>query len=353
MIVTDFIGGFRQGDLMVVENQSWLPSTDSHQVALAADDLSVWSAVNTGPIDVLVNGSGAYGGPIAFNGERWVIITSNFFGGQSRYLYSDDLGASWNSGVLPLQADWVGLAWNGSYFLATLNAGTQCMRSFNGTSWTVHTLVIPSSSGPGQTPARWDGNRWVAISGGSNVILSNDGITWARAGFDPPGPPPFDPADLPSFQFWRPAYDDNGHWVAVNTISSSDRERFGAYNHNGLVADWSPSTLPDQPGFGYQSVAYGNGSFVAVPGGGNIAAYSTNNGVTWNSSTLPYSANWRDIVFNGDYFYALAADAPAVGSHFGIARSETGSSWTAMPNGVELGGGAQHIVSTYLPKIFY
>jgi hypothetical protein len=85
-----------------------------------------------------------------------------------------------------------------------------------------------------------------------------------------------------------------------------------------------PSSLP------WNSVAYGNGIFVAVNGNSNLASLSTDGGKTWSQSTLPSSASWRDVVFGGGVFMAcrLSGSETPSPSSAAIAYSSTGSSWT-------------------------
>lgn len=61
------------------------------------------------------------------------------------------------------------------------------------------------------------------------------------------------------------------------------------------------------PSARWQSMAFGNSTFVAVSGGdtaSNIAASSTD-GITWTQRTLPASVFWSDVVY-GDKFVAIA-----------------------------------------------
>lgn len=73
----------------------------------------------------------------------------------------------------------------------------------------------------------------------------------------------------------------------------------------------------------WSAVAYGNGKFVAVAYGGDIAAYSTD-GVNWISSTLPYLFNFERVVYGGGKFLAVTrGDADSLYSTDGISWSVT------------------------------
>jgi hypothetical protein len=70
-------------------------------------------------------------------------------------------------------------------------------------------------------------------------------------------------------------------------------------------------------------IAHGNGKFVALASGSNIAQYSTD-GITWNSSTLPASSTWTSITYGNGLFVAVSnANSPAVGSLY----STDGITW--------------------------
>ena len=48
----------------------------------------------------------------------------------------------------------------------------------------------------------------------------------------------------------------------------------------------------------WSSVAFGNGSFVAVASGSTTAATSTD-GITWTSRTMPSAVSWSEVIYGG------------------------------------------------------
>ncbi len=77
-------------------------------------------------------------------------------------------------------------------------------------------------------------------------------------------------------------------------------------------------------------ITYGNGKFVITDGysSNNIVLYSKD-GITWNSSTLPYSAQWKALTYGNDKFVTIA-DRNSY-----IAYSTDGINWISsggMPN---------------------
>lgn len=54
---------------------------------------------------------------------------------------------------------------------------------------------------------------------------------------------------------------------------------------------------------------------VAVARNSNAVAFSTDNGITWTSSTMPAVANWNALAWNGSVFCAVAPSRAAVSSN--------------------------------------
>jgi hypothetical protein len=69
------------------------------------------------------------------------------------------------------------------------------------------------------------------------------------------------------------------------------------------------------------SVAYGNGTFVAVSIGTNIAATSTD-GITWTQRTMPASVYWYGVTYGAGTFVAVAYNTSVA------ATSTDGITWT-------------------------
>jgi hypothetical protein len=85
---------------------------------------------------------------------------------------------------------------------------------------------------------------------------------------------------------WKPA----GKFVAVSGGSDN-----AAYSTDGET--WTATTMPHSDN--WQSVTYGNGTFVALAYSSDKAAYSTD-GITWTATTMPSTDNWRAITYGGE-----------------------------------------------------
>lgn len=100
-------------------------------------------------------------------------------------------------------------------------------------------------------------------------------------------------AAMPAADNWYDICYGNGRFVAI--ANGSD---VAAYSDDGIT--WTQTSMPDALDWG--SVAYGAGKFVAMPTGGSAFAYSED-GVTWNAGTLPGTTP-QTKVYAGGVVYA-------------------------------------------------
>ena len=116
-------------------------------------------------------------------------------------------------------------------------------------------------------------NYFMAIpTTGTVGAVSTDGVEWTEL-------------TLPSGVWTNVAY-GNCYWVVLG-------DSLVAYSaSNGL--GWRTSQLPTTST--WSSIVYGNGTFVAISSDNTRAAYSTNQGLTWNASSLSSST---DITLTG------------------------------------------------------
>ena len=140
---------------------------------------------------------------------------------------------------------------------------------------------------------------------------------------------------LPEGGEWNSVAYGDGCFVAVNGQTGN-----GAYSDDGIT--WHSVTLPN-PGDGtvieWTSVAYGDGKFVAVANGAALGIYSTDKGESWNTFTLPSAAKWTSVTYGNGRFVAVSQSTTA-------AYSTNGTTWTrstlpsnSLWNAVAYGGG--------------
>jgi hypothetical protein len=121
---------------------------------------------------------------------------------------------------------------------------------------------------------------------------------------------------LPSSAFWQSVTYGNGTFVAVASGPSTT----AASSPDGI--HWTAQTLPASTF--WDSVTYGNGVFVAVATGPSTVAATSPDGVTWTSRTLPSSASWFSVTYGNGVFVAVTGGSSTV-----AATSPDGVTWTA------------------------
>jgi len=106
-------------------------------------------------------------------------------------------------------------------------------------------------------------------------------------------------SNLPSSTYWQSVAYGNGRFVAISRSNNKS-----AYSTDGGET-WTGSNLYSS--VGWQSVAYGNDRFVAVCSGssGKSSVYSTNGGETWKLSNLT-SGSWQSVAYGNGRFVTTA-----------------------------------------------
>jgi hypothetical protein len=132
------------------------------------------------------------------------------------------------------------------------------------------------------------------------------GITWGAGG------------NLTGSTNWTSIAYGQGTWIAVANGSSAT-----TYSTDGGQTWAAGGSLPGGSA-AWTSVAYGAGKFVAVASSGTQAAYSTDNGVTWTTATLPSSSNWSSAAFGNNRFVAVSSTSGTAAAY-----SLNGIDWEA------------------------
>ena len=117
---------------------------------------------------------------------------------------------------------------------------------------------------------------------------------------------------------WQSIAYGNGVFVALGryTPQMFYHIAFTFYSKDGI--NWTKMDLPELPTSQYwNKVIYANGLFVAISSGSNRAAYSID-GIRWSLSFLPYEKDWSDLAYGNDIFLAIGGDdGKAAYSHNG------------------------------------
>jgi hypothetical protein len=212
---------------------------------------------------------------------------------------------------------------------------TDLIRSKNGKNWQLLTEVLPHTS-------QWENiaygtGRWVALPYFHNVTLSkgatstNNGSTWNEIDINGSNNGEY----FSMTQFKKIVFNGINRWVILGR-DSSDRTLTSTDGIN-----WSGNTaLPTAGGLSdYNSLAYGNGQWVAINNaGGNfyapaVAAVSSD-GINWNAVSLGAAIPVKDIQFATGRFIGI----PSFGNQY--LTSTNGSNWSVgtFPINVSWGG---------------
>ena len=115
-----------------------------------------------------------------------------------------------------------------------------------------------------------------------------------------------------------------GDGTSNNITSWNQAEATHSYN-----TTWTQQSMPSS--LSWSSITYGNGVFVAIARGSNVAAISPD-GINWTTSTLPSSSNWRSIAYGNRIFVAISSTVLSSPSGFNsyspVAISSDGINWT-------------------------
>ena len=226
---------------------------------------------------------------VAYGNGRFVAFAYGGGGASSSsntVMYSDD-GINWRSGVINPHPTWI--------TFSPLNVTCLCYREgvwvagLQGNSQNYSPIVPPNIAG--QAPQRM-------------VVSFNNGVTWDM--YDTPTALSGQKSDLIDVKY------GNGRWIAIGRASGTPQFITSIDGTNWVNLINSPTSNAS-----VGSIAYANGLWIVIDGnntksGSGIASqfyrYSTNDGVTWTTSTLPAIKNWSAIAYGNGQFIAVAND---------------------------------------------
>jgi hypothetical protein len=252
-------------------------------------------------------------------GGNFVAVASG-----SQTVQTSTNGANWSAATALSTSNWNGLAAGKltvvetagsfvigrSYVITTL--GNTVFTSIGAASNLVGTYFVATGAGSGTGTATPVANHLVAISSSTTVnAYSIDGGVSFTAGGALPGGISGTAVSI--------AYGSNngvGTWVVIGNTGAT------AYSTNGGVTWTAGGSL----GAGtWQSVAYGQGRWVAVVTGGTSTSYSIDGGATWTAGgSLPASSTWNSIAYGKNKFVAVSTSG-AVDPAYSI---DGGTTWS-------------------------
>ena len=239
----------------------------------------------------------------------------------------------------------------------------QLYYSTNGTSWgaTTNNPFSSSTNSGVVNGLAWNGSRWVAVGKGTvgtnvyaQINYSDDGFSWNQQS---PALSKYGPFGSGGTGYGV-AWNGINMWVAVGGPSPSTYTgptTIAWSTNNGL--SWSSSTSPDafgSGGTGY-GVAYNGTMWVAVGKGSQTIAYSTN-GKNWTGTGTGIFNQAHGVAWNGIMWVAVGDGNNEVGYSFngtiwtGIGNKFSGVGYGVAWNGklwVAVGTGTHSIIYSY------
>ena len=213
--------------------------------------------------------------------------------------YSTD-GFNWTAGSIP-SGNWdvvKGMHNSGTHYAVALQSGTFsneiALTTDGGVNWSI--VTAPTSANWQDVAMAPDGG-FIAIAGSTqtDVLVSNDyGATWVD-GTTLGGP------------YNSIAY-GNGLFVAITNGNAFETSPDGV--------TWTPASLPITADFNH--ITYGLDRFVAV---GDEAIVYSFNGITWYDTECNVQKNWSKVEYNAGVYFAITSDDET------IATSQSAFNW--------------------------
>lgn len=238
-------------------------------------------------------------GGLATN-DAGTFVTASY-DGTNKFLYSTDHGVTWTSITGTTGGSyWQGAAYGNGTWILTAGGGSTygVAYSTNATSWTRVGVTIKSWM------AATYGNGVFVVVGTNGAVMrsTNNGVSWT------------DGANILS-ESWRSIAYGNGKFVAVNSGNNTI-----AYSTNDGVS-WTTvagAAVPNSP----RDIHFANGLFVAVGAGGGVS--TSTNGTTWTSRSAAAANAWQSVTYGNGTWVAVANSGANR-----VMTSPDGITWTA------------------------
>jgi hypothetical protein len=189
-------------------------------------------------------------------------------------------------------------------FVGISYGSADAIYSMDGNTWTTSPTGLYHADDWGS--AAYGNHVYVTVAGvvdNGRTAYSGDGIRWTN-GFI-------------SCKQWETVFFGGGQFVATTAYG-----RDVALSSDGIT--WTPyaDALP-APGCGasWYCPAFGNNTYAIVTYSAGTGAYSTDNGMTWLTTNMPYSGSWTSAAFGNNVFASI------IGGSSYSAYSTTGSYW--------------------------
>lgn len=244
---------------------------------------------------------------IVWNGTRFCGIS----GDQGIYTNNNTLsitstnGTDWEQGFMPSAAQWYGVAWDGTYFVAV--GQDVAGRSTDGKTWSALSIATGD---------------WSAIIANGTTLVALDELN-ARVGYSTDSGSTWAYQNLPAAaQTYRDiAYSAGAglYLVITNGTASATSPNLTA---------WTARTLPADNHFNTTA----NSTTYVIARRGAATAYTSTDAINWTERTLAVSDNsYRDITWTGSQFVLIGAEASSSPFYPTVQYSANGATWTRTP----------------------
>ena len=263
------------------------------QIIYSGDEGTTWTAVNTA-------GPGQWTG--VTSGDNYFVAVAKT--GSQRVLYAScsSTDAScisiWHLATAPEANSWQSVAYGAGIFVAVASDGVN--RVMTSTTADMNTWSIHAGHVAAWQDIAYGASTFVAVaaSGSTQVMSSTTGTSWTTSGTNPSGG-----------CCWSSVTYGNGVWVAVadNAFMTAPSGNLGTWTY-------MPASLPvdrDWHGVAYGTDPAGTGVFVAVGCCADPAVMESLDGTTWTanaptSTVLTPSDGWQGVAFGKGTFVAVS-----------------------------------------------
>lgn len=237
--------------------------------------------------------------------------------------YSLNNGLTWTlGGTISASTGIVSLLYNGTTLVALEGYGQDTWTSTNnGVTWTHNVGVLPAFFGGtmyGNVAASsCYGNglfvTMAAYSGSMSIATSSNGVSWTSQ------TPPTNKIYCASITY------ANGAFVAVGQMAGLSAVNYYLYSTNGI--NWYNASLPVSATWG--GISYNGSTWLIIVNGSTISYTSPNAATaspTWTAQTLPASNSWNSIEVNNSGVFAIGC---STNNNIWLSSTGTTGSWTS------------------------
>ena len=240
---------------------------------------------------------------VVYANNKFIAVENN---ANSIWATSTD-GITWTSAAIPFTGSGIILYGAGTFILPWGYGGNLTWVSADGVAWTMGSLAVNVQTGGS---SRFVNNRFFLFATLYPASTSLDGSNWTNLSL----------TGMSAVAYGANVYVmvGSGYYNAV--LTSPD----------GIT--WTSRAVP-QPGgqnISFNSVEYGNGTFVAIASSLNYFITSTD-GINWTLRNLPANANATSIAYNKGRFVGIKS-----GSNSFVTSVETLASITDVPNSADI-----------------